>query len=160
MKTSVFGNINKRKIIISVIVLLFVVCGLAWRFLPVHFLHGIEAEEVAAVKVFNGNNGDEFEITNPEDISNIVDAIKQISFQKEDLASEVPYWYHLTFVNENGEEITSLGVLNSWILRKDITQKWMCLYRCDGELSAVGDYLERLEAVQFPDYNKDPDFSH
>ena len=33
-------------------------------------------------------------------------------------------------------------------------------YRCNGELDIIAEYLENLEAIQFPDYNKDPDFSY
>ena len=150
---------KKSKIIISIIVLLFIACGLAWWFMSNHFLRGVEPEDVVMIKVFNGNNGDEFEITNPDDISYVVNAIKNITFKKEDFASEeASYWYHLTFINEKGEEIESLGVQNPRIMQKNITQKWVAFYRCDGELSLVGDYLESLEAAQFPDYNKDPNF--
>lgn len=150
---------KKAKIIVSITVLLFIACGLAWWFMSVHFLGGVEPEDVVMIIVFNSNNGDEFQITNPDDISCVVNAIKQITFKKEEFASEeVPYWYHLTFINENGEEVESLALQNPRILRKNVTQKGVVFYRCDGELSVVGDYLESLEAAQFPDYNRDPDF--
>ena len=151
---------KKSKIIVGITVLLFIACGLAWWFMSIHFLRGVEPEDIVMIKVLNGNNGDEFEITNPDDISDVVYAIKQITFKKEDFASEeVSYWYRLTFINENGEEVESLAVQNPRILQKNITQKGVAFYRCDGELSVVGDYLESLEAARFPDYNRDPDFS-
>ena len=151
---------KKKKSIVCIMVLLFVVCGLVWRFLPVHFPNEIEPEKIVKIKVYNGNNGGEFEITDPDEITQIVNSIKQIAFKKEGFISEVQHWYYLTLINENGEEMESLGVQNSRVLIKDIAQKYMGVYRCDGELSEVGDYLESLEAVQFPDYNKDPDFCY
>ena len=150
---------KKSKIIVCITVLLFMACGLVWWFMAIHFLRGVEPEDVVMINVFNGNNGDEFEITNPDDISYVVNAIKQITFKKEDFAAEeVSYWYRLTFINENGEEVESLAVQNPRIIQKNITQKGVAFYRCDGELSVVGDYLESLEAARFPDYNRDPDF--
>ncbi len=151
---------KKKKSIVCIVVLLFVVCGLVWRFLPVHFPNEIMPEKVVKIKVLNGNNGDEFEITDPDEITQIINGIKQIEFKKEGFISEVPHWYYLTFINESGEEIESLGVQNSRILVRDITKKYMGIYRCDGELSEIGDYLENLEAVLFPDYNKDQDFCY
>ena len=151
---------KKKKSIVCIVVLLFGVCGLVWRFLPVHFPNEIEPEKVVKIKVFNGINGDEFEITDQDEIIQIVNGIKQIDFKKEGFISEVQHWYYLTLINESGEETESLGVQNSRFLVKDITQKYMGIYRCDGELSEIGDYLENLEAVQFPDYNRDPDFCY
>ena len=151
---------KKKKSIVCIVVLLFGVCGLVWRFLPVHFPNEIEPEKVVKIKVFNGINGDEFEITDQDEITQIVNGIKQIDFKKEGFISEVQHWYYLTLINESGEETESLGVQNSRFFVKDITQKYMGIYRCDGELSEIGDYLENLEAVQFPDYNRDPDFCY
>ncbi len=151
---------KKKKTIVCSLILLLVVCGLVWRSLPVHFPNEIAPEKVVKIKVLNGNNGDEFEITDPDEITQIVNGIKKIDFKKEGFISEVQHWYYLTLINESGEEIESLGVQNSHILVKDITQKCMGIYRCDGELSEIGDYLENLEAVQFPDYNKDQDFCY
>ena len=61
---------------------------------------------------------------------------------------------HLEFP-ENGEEIDSLGIQNPYIIRRDDA-----FYRCNGELGAVAEYLDSLEAALFPDYKKDPDFPY
>ena len=145
----------KKKYGIILCVLLFIVCGLIWWFMPVHFLLEVELEEVAMIKVFNGNNGDEFEVTNPDDISYIANTIKQITLKKDSFTSGVDYYYILTFINENGEEMDSFGIQNPYIMRRD-----NAFYRCNGELGTVAEYLENLEAIQFPDWNKDPDFPY
>ena len=146
---------KKKKIVVGSIVLLFVVCGLIWWLMPVHFLREVESQEVAAIVVFNGNNGDEFEVTNSDDISYIVDSIKQITLRKDNFTSGVDYYYILTFTNGNGEDIDSFGIQNYYFMRRgDI------FYRCNGELDTIAEYLENLEAIRFPDYNKDPDFPY
>ncbi len=158
MKQLKSGHIGKKKIIVLIILFALVVCGLGWWFFPVRFLSGIEPGDVVTIQVMNGNNGDEFEIADPDDISHVVNAIKQITFQKDYFASDIPYWYQLTFIDGNGEEIESFAIQNSRFLQKDITHNQAFFYRCDEELSVALDYLESLEAVWFPDYKKDPDF--
>lgn len=74
------------------------------------------------------------------------------------VCSGVGYWYYLSFISKNGEEIVSLGIQNSRFLRKDISQGCAAFYNCDGELGSVTDYLESIENIQFPDYKKDRDF--
>ncbi len=150
---------KKTKIIVGIIALLLAVCWYVWRFMPVHFLRGVEAKELAAIKVFNGNNGNEFEITDSDDIFNIVSGIKQVTFRKKEAVSDVAYWYCLAFIDENGEEMDSLAIQNRYCMRKDIAPEREVFFFCNGELSEVANYLENLESIQFPDYNKDPDFS-
>ena len=107
------------------------------------------------ITVFNGNNGDEFGVTSPDDISYIVNTIKQIALRKDSFTSGVDYYYILTFIDDNGKESDSFGIQNPYIMRRGDT-----FYRCNGELGAVAEYLESLEATLFPDYKKDPDFPY
>ena len=146
---------KKTKIVVGCVVLLFIVCGLIWWFMPVHLLREVEPEEVATIIVFNGNNGDEFEITNADDISYIMNTIKQITLKKDSFTSGVDYYYIVTFINNNGKEVDSFGIQNPYIMRKGDA-----FYHCKGELGMVAEYLENLEAIQFPDWNKDPDFPY
>lgn len=147
-----------KKRVVSIIIFLFVVSMIVLWFIPVHFLCEVEPVEVVAIKVLNGNSGNEFEITNFEDIATIVNNIKEIAFKKYGVSFNIDYGYYLAFIDANGEEIASLGVQNSRMIRKDITQKCAAFYSCDGELGIVTDYLKSLEALQFPDYDKDPSF--
>lgn len=94
--------------------------------MPVHFLREVELEEIAAIKVFNGNNGDEFEVTDSDDIFYIVNSIKQITLKKDNFTSGVDYYYILTFINENGEEIDSFGIQNYYFMRRGDA-----FYRCE-----------------------------
>ena len=127
---------KKTKIVVGCVVLLFIVCGLIWRFIPVHFLREVEPEEVATIIVFIGNNGDEFEVTNPDDISYIMNIIKQIKLKKDSFTSGVDYYYILTFINGDGEEVDSFGIQNPYIMRKGDV-----FFHCNGELGMVAEYL-------------------
>lgn len=146
----------KKKIYIFIF--LCIVCIFVWWFMPVYFLSGIDPVEIKKIRVYNGNSENEFVIIEPGDIAFIVNSIKEISFSKYKIISEAEYWYYLSFISENGEEIVSLGIQNSRFVRKDISQKYAAFYNCNGELGAVADYLKSIEGTQFPDYDKDPDF--
>lgn len=146
---------KKSKIILGSIALLLIVCGIVRWYMPVRFLRGVEAEDVAAVTVFNANNGDEFDITDSDNISCIVNAIKQITLKKEYYSSGVDYYYTLTIIGKNGEEIDSFGIQNENFMRKGDA-----FYRCNEEPGIVAEYIENIEAELFPDYNKDPDFPY
>lgn len=148
----------KKKLIYAMIFLL-IAGKYGWRLIPVHFLSEMEPTEIVAIKAVNHGNGNEYEITDSDDIAMIVNGIQEITFKMEGIYSEVDAWYCLTFMNANGEEIASLGVQNARFVRKDIAQKYAVFYLGDGELRIVADYLGSLEKLHFPDYDRDPDFS-
>lgn len=143
---------------IYIFIFLCIVCIFVWWFIPVYFLSGIAPVEIKEIRVYNGNSENKFVIIEPDDIAFIVNSIKEISFSKYEIISEAEYWYYLSFISNNGEEIVSLGIQNSRFVRKDISQKYAVFYNCNGELGAVADYLKSIEGAQFPDYDKDPDF--
>lgn len=53
---------------------------------------------------------------------------------------------------------TLLAMGYKHIIKKYISDKFTIYYYCNEGLDVVTDCLERAEALQFPDYNKDPDF--
>ncbi len=145
---------------IYIFIFLCIVCSISgWWFMPVYFLRDADPVEVNEIRVYNGNSENEFVIMEPGDIAFIVNSIKEISFKKYEICSEAGYWYYLSFISKNGEEIESLGIQNSRYLRKDISQGCAAFYSCEGELGAAADYLESIEGTQFPDYKKDRDFA-
>lgn len=135
------------------IVLLFVVCGAIWWFFPVHFLRGVGPKEIVTIFVSNGNNGDQFEVTDPDDVSWLVNNIKEIPLRKYGFIPGADYYYLLDFLGGSGELVDSFGIQNYHHIRRGDF-----FYRCSGELDIIAGYLENLEAIQFPDYKKDPDF--
>lgn len=150
---------KKTLIIFCFFLSVLVGCGSIWWWFPTHILEEIETNKISIIKVFNKNSGNEFEITDSNDVSIIVEGIGEKTFRKKSVNSEnIAYWYQLTFYGENGKEIETLDIQNKHIIKKYISDKFTIYYYCNEGLDVVTDCLERAEALQFPDYNKDPDF--
>lgn len=138
---------TKILIIIGCILLLWAFL-LIWWFAPTRFLRGVAPQEVASIEIFNGNNGNKFEITNPEDITNILEHIQQPHFQKTQLSLfYVGTYYQMRFMGADGKEIDSFIVNSYRLIRKD-----PFFYECDESMGVI-EYMENLEKTQFPKQN-------
>ena len=134
---------KKTKIIVGGIAFLCITCGLMWCFTPVHFLQEMESEEVAMVMVYNGKNEDVFATTNPDDISYIVNNIKEITFRENRFDSEIDTdYYILTFLGEDGEIMDSIGIQNDYLATRG-----ELFYPLRGEPDIVVEYLDHLAAM-------------
>ncbi len=139
---------KKTKVIIIVlaIIALAVICGAVWWFTPTRFLNRIEPSEIASIEVFNGNDGNEFVIRNPDDIEFISSHIKAVPMKKSRISMGMGTTYNLCFLNENGSKIDKFIIMSPTTIKSGIV-----FYKCDGELQQVEDYLIELEKAQFPD---------
>lgn len=136
-----------------------VVCGVMWWWFPTHILEENEVNKITIIRVVNKNSGNEFEIAGFNDVSIIVKGIGEKTFRKKSVNSEnIEYWYRLTFYDENGKVSETLDIQNKHIIKKYCSDQFAIYYYCNEGLDVVTDCLERAEALQFPDYNKDPDF--
>lgn len=152
----------KRKsiIIISIISALLISSSLLWRFFPVKVLQDIDSEMITSIKVVNSSNGNQFEITDQDDISKFISSIQKVIFKKKEVASVPGPWYQLDFMNKNEEVVSSLEIQNYRSVRyKFFLDNAIFLYS-DEEMNEICDYLQQIEAIHFPDYNKDPDFPY
>ncbi len=152
----------KRKsiIIISIISALLISSSLLWRFFPVKVLQDIDSEMITSIKVVNSSNGNQFEITDQDDISKFISSIQKVTFKKKEVASVPGPWYQLDFMNKNEEVVSSLEIQNYRSVRyKFFLDNAIFLYS-DEEMNEICDYLQQIEAIHFPDYNKDPDFPY
>ena len=133
---------KKTKIVVGCIVLL-VVFYLVWWFMPIHFIHGVKPEGVASIQVFNDSRGIGFEITDPDDITYLVEQIQQPIFKKMKFSFfYTGTLYRITFLDTDGAEIDSLAVNSYRLIRKD-----PFFYECDESMGVV-EYLENLENTQ------------
>lgn len=109
---------KKKTLIISCFFLSVLVgCGSIWWWFPTHILEEIETNKISIIKVVNKNSGNEFEITDSNDVSIIVEGIGEKTFRKKSVNSEnIAYWYQLTFYGENGKEIETLDIQNKHIV--------------------------------------------
>ncbi len=73
------------KLALAVIILSFL-AGVIWWSAPKRFLQNVKAENVACIKVFNGSNGEELLISNPEDIQSFLHAVSSVRMQKTKLS--------------------------------------------------------------------------
>ena len=137
----------KKKIPIIIGIIALLVLGAAiWWFSPKIFLANVKAEEIATIEVFNGNDGNRFTISDPDDISFITDNIKSVSLKKNSISMGMGTTYNLRFLNTEGNEIDKFIIMNSSSIREGHV-----FYECDGELEQVENYLINLEKVQLPD---------
>ena len=131
--------------ILSVVALI-AVALVIWWFLPAHFLGGVSPEEISAVEVFNGNDGNRFAVTEPEDISVLVESIQRVPMKKDSIAMGMGTTYNLRFLDAKGKEIDKFIIMDSSTVRSGLV-----FYECDGQLKQAEDHLIALEKAQFPD---------
>ena len=137
----------KKKISIIIGIIALLVLGAAiWWFSPKTFLNNVNSGDIASIEAFNGNDGNRFTISEPDDISFITDSIKSVSLKKDRISMGMGTTYNLRFLNAEGNEIDKFIIMTPSTIRKGIV-----FYECDGELEQVEDYLINLEKVQFPD---------
>lgn len=139
---------TKKKSVILGCILLLLLLGVLWWFLPVHFLRWTDPQQIQSIQVWNGNNGNFFTVTDPEQIQTLVEQIRPVPFQKEDISlMGMGTTYNLTFLDAQEHQIAKFIVMSENSIRKD-----PFFYRCDGELlSPAMHTLEALEQKYFPE---------
>ena len=63
-----------------------VLIAIAWVYAPVTFLKGVAPQEIASITLFDGNTGDELEITSQKDIAHIVENVQSVPVRREGIA--------------------------------------------------------------------------
>lgn len=107
----------KKIIAIILLVSIATVGGIIWWNSPVHFLN---VEDVAYIKVFNGNNGKSYVIDNKEDVSYIVNNISDTELRKTKISlGYMGYKFRLSFFNVDGKEIDKFILNDENTIRKD-----------------------------------------
>ena len=151
----------KRKsiIVIGIIAVVLTAVILLWEFFPVKVLNDIDSEEITSIQVIS-SSGNQFELTEQDNISEFVRNIQQVKFQKKDIASVPDSWYQLDFLNDTKEVVATLEIQNYHAVRySNAFDRSLFLYSKE-EMKEIGNYLEQNEAIRFPDYNRDPDFPY
>ena len=107
----------KKIIAIILLVSIATVGGIIWWNSPVHFLN---VEDVAYIKVFNGNNGKSYVIDNKEDVSYIVNNISDTELRKTKISlGYMGYKFRLSFFNVDVKEIDKFILNDENTIRKD-----------------------------------------
>lgn len=111
----------KNVVIASAAIVVAAVIGITvWWILPKSFLNGIEPGDVKVISVFNGNTGVEFEISDADEINQIVENIKDVSMKKSGISlGVVGYSFRLRFLDGAGRELESFVLNSPGAIRKD-----------------------------------------
>lgn len=130
----------KKSFFIIPIVLLVIVIGGVWWNMPANFLKNISAEDVAYIKVFDGNTGKRFIIKGTDNIAYIVSNMKGRAMKKEKVSLGYSgTMFQLTFFNEN-DKVMSEFIVNYY----DTIRKDPFFYK-DATEGLCVDYLKNLE---------------
>lgn len=82
-----------------------------WYRSPVTFLKKVEPEDIACIVLFDGNTGDELEITAQKDITHIVENIQSVPVRREGIAFlNLGYRFIMTFEGADGTELTKFTI--------------------------------------------------
>lgn len=127
------------RILLTVGLVVAVAARLVWC-TPRTFGRGTDAARVDHINVFDGTTGTGFTVTDPEDISYIVENIQSRPVRPAKLSlGYIGYRFSLVYVDENDKAIVPLFYLNG----ENTIRKDPFFYRCDGGLCV--DFLAELE---------------
>ncbi len=130
---------NKKIRLIIVIIFALIAASAIWYLLPTAFLSKVEASHIKSISVFDGNTGEGFDFSDTDEIRYVVENIQSAKMKKDTLSiGYMGYGFHISFFDENGNEIESFIINSPNTIRKD-----PFFYRCDGNLCF--DYLKELE---------------
>lgn len=94
--------------------------GIAWFYAPVTFLKDVEPAQIAGITIFDGNTGEESEVTDQEAIAHIVENIRSVSVRRTGISLlEMGYRFRMTFTDEKGGVVEELTVNSEDTIRKD-----------------------------------------
>ncbi len=139
---------KRAKVVIGTIAAIaLVAAGFAvWWFTPTHFLNRVDPAEIVNIEVFNGNDGNRFNITDTEEIKFIAEHIQTVSMKKNRISAGMGTTYNLRFLDSNGKEIDEFIIMDMTSIKSGLV-----FYKCGGQLQQVEEYLIELEKAQFPD---------
>jgi hypothetical protein len=131
---------KKKAFIIEIVVIIIVGCFIVWT-VPSNFLDDIKSENIVSISVRDGSTGKNFEITNQEDITFIVEKIQSQTFKNDGISMfNMGTLYTMSFYDSNNKLIGEF-ILNS----NDTIRKDPFFYKTTPELSGLTEYLSNLK---------------
>ena len=106
---------------------------------PKYLLKGIKAQDITSIKVFDGNNGQEFIIEEPKEIVEIVENFQSTPMKREKSSiGYMGYRFRMTFTDKEGKEIEQFILNQKNTIREDP-------FFYTSEQPLCYDYIEQLE---------------
>lgn len=132
---------KKRYIILGIAVLLIAFAFVWWNSETV-FLKSVPSDSISVIQVRNGRNGNRFAISDPEDVSYVVENMQSHSFHKSGISLfRLGTWLTLSFMDADGNTVEEFIINGNDVIRKD-----PFFYAIDhGDLADITDYVTNLE---------------
>lgn len=132
---------KKKKVMIGIILMILVIMVLiSITYIPRRIVK-IEPEEVSAVKIFNGSNGEEVILTDKEEVSHIINNLNKIKFQKSKLGFfYMGYAFRITIYDNNEKEY------KEFVINSNSSIRYKLFFYVDKTKSIDFDYLNSLFA--------------
>jgi len=93
---------------------------IAYFYAPVTFLKGVPAEDIACIVMFDGNTGEEMDLTDQKHIAHIVENLQSVPVRRTGISILEPgYRFRLTFLDAGGGVVEELIVNAEDTIRKD-----------------------------------------
>lgn len=133
-------KMRKRTTVVLCALALAVVVGMIWWIAPTRFLRGVDIAKVAEIHVFSGMTGEDFTISEPEQVAYIVESFQKTAMKRYGLSlGRMGYGYRMHFLDGSGKALASLILNSENTVRRDPffygSQEGVLCY----------DYLQELE---------------
>lgn len=131
---------NKKKHVIEASIILLIMIGAIWLQSPVVFLKNVDANEISKIEVFDGNKGEQFTVTNQEEIAFIVSNIQNAKMKREKISiGRIGTRFNMQFYNLKDKKVDEFIINGEGVIRKDP------FFYIDKTESLCTDYLEAIE---------------
>ncbi|MCM1190337.1 MAG: hypothetical protein NC541_13705 [bacterium] len=111
---------KKKETILLAVLILAVAGGLIWWIAPTRLLGRVDLAEVAEIRVFSGTTGEGFTVSDPEQITYIVESFQSTSLKRYGFSlGHTGYGYRMSFADGNGKILASLILNGESSLRRD-----------------------------------------
>ncbi len=111
---------NKKRIILTAVIIVIIAIPAVWYFFPTTFLRGIEPSDVKSISLASGATGKKTVIDDPAEIKYIVENIQNVTMRKKSISKGKKGWHlSLEFYGSDGTKLDRFIIENDSIIRKD-----------------------------------------
>lgn len=91
-----------------------------WLASPRVFLKGIDPLDVVAIKIFDGNTGKSFSITDTESVKHIVEKVQRVKMKRTGFSiGRTGYRFRLAFLDKDGKRLSRFILNSAMVIRID-----------------------------------------
>lgn len=129
---------KSRKVNYIIFTLVILLLFYALTYIP-HNLLNINSDNVSKITIFNGNTGNQIEVTNNNDIKHIINNLSSIRFKKDKLSLfYLGYSFRTTIYDNDGK------IINELIINSDDTIRYKGFFYRAKNKKIDYDYIDNL----------------